>query len=57
MELAEYLLTEKKGAIITKVQNGQEAVEWVISSTLGEFDIILIDITIQATHLSGLNCL
>lgn len=43
MEIIEYLLSEE-GAIITKAQNGKEALDKFISYPAGTFDIILMDI-------------
>ena len=40
MEIIEYLLSEE-GAIITKAQNGKEALDKFISYPAGTFDIIL----------------
>ena len=43
MEIAEFLL-RNEGADVTKVWNGQEAVELFEKSRSGEFDVILMDI-------------
>ena len=43
MEIVEYLLSEE-GAIITKAQNGKEALDKFVSYPAGTFDIILMDI-------------
>ena len=43
MEIAEFLL-ENEGAVVTKVWNGQEAVEAFQNAPAGTFDVILMDI-------------
>lgn len=43
MEIAEFML-QNEGAAVTKVWNGQEAVEIFQKSEPGEFDVILMDI-------------
>ena len=43
MEIADTLLTEK-GAVVTKAENGEKAVEIFSASEAGAFDVILMDI-------------
>ena len=43
MEIAEFVL-QNEGAVVTKVWNGQEAVDIFRKSRPGEFDVILMDI-------------
>ena len=43
MEIAEFVL-QNEGTVVTKAWNGQEAVDIFRKSSLGEFDVILMDI-------------
>lgn len=43
MEIAEFVL-ENKGAVVTKAENGEKAVELFRNSGIGEYDAVLMDI-------------
>ena len=43
MEIAEFVL-ENKGAVVTKAENGEKAVEFFRNSGIGEYDAVLMDI-------------
>lgn len=43
MEIAEFIL-ENKGAVVTKAENGEKAVELFRNSGIGEYDAVLMDI-------------
>ncbi len=43
MEIAEFIVTDE-GAVVTKVKNGKEAVDYFEKSSVGTYDAILMDV-------------